>query len=775
MCANNAQRVVAVICFVLFGTALGMAQALFKAGSSPVTVADIGYAEPAGSIALVQISGTSVASPFSITYSAPITNNDESEISVMGTGLLSATTVQIDREKNLLRLNIPAGGAAGDQISISGVRVAIADLGFSTVTAEIRAYSPSANAVLAGQTNLTVVGEITQPFFLDQSALPPLSYAGGKAIQNYTSFTIRELYPDALVGSAPGIGRIRITPFPLIPEGFSITFPATVDSSYTGAVFTTLSGGPETIPRSNGSTDVVYQLAEGSNSPSTIESFQFQVTMSGIGPGAGTVLFQATLVPIGLAVPSEDFPSRDLPRYAERLVPDEMDLVTGSTDLFIPFRIKSENNYTGIALTNPMKYRVRATLTAYDAAGQVITGSNITNPVEIQLPRRGQYAKLASQIFGDNFNVSSAGMIHIVGHTPLLPGFYLIGDNAGPKLDGSIGNVAALSVWYLPVVFRQGITPFNLLEMYNPADSEATITVRLMDANGIQVAARSRTISAGSTFLSDIRTLFDIDLNSFTGGYLRGESDSPLIVRQDFGNALESNVMTPQELDTIASFSIPQFASGGQYSTALTLINTNPSWVADLTLTPLDDSGHPIADPVGVLIQPGAQFVNTVAALFPNLGVGLVTGSIKVDVKSVYRGPFTTVPALTGSVRFSNIDGSASASLPLIILPVQDFVYAHLAQDDTWFTGVAVVNSGTAAADYTVTAYGQDGVVTGSYSSQLQPGERFAKLVYELIPESRHNSGGYVRITSDVPLTSFALFGTNDLKSLSAIPPQSAR
>src|SRR5438093_5959291 len=62
------------------------AQATFSVASAPTTAADIGLTELTGAITLSVVSGTTVAAPFRIDYSAPITHNSASEISVTGDG-----------------------------------------------------------------------------------------------------------------------------------------------------------------------------------------------------------------------------------------------------------------------------------------------------------------------------------------------------------------------------------------------------------------------------------------------------------------------------------------------------------------------------------------------------------------------------------------------------------------------------------------------------------------------------------------------------------------
>jgi hypothetical protein len=639
----------------------------------------------------------------------------------------------------------------------------------------------SGNSLVAGETNPIVIGAVMEPFSLDQSVAPPLSFSRGEATNATSSFVLTEQFPNAFTDATGVHGqtlptRIRITPFPSIPDGIHVTFDPIALSVETGATLTTLSGMPETVPRADGSTDVTFEFASAAGSPSTRESFHFDVSMTVESPASGTLQFQAALVPIGLAVPNAQFPSTDIPRYAERLVPDEADLMTGLTELAFPFQGESGLAFTGVAITNPQNFRVRATLTAYDADGMLITGGSITNPVNILLPRKGQYAKLAPEIFGAAFNATSEGTIRVAGKTTQLEGFYLTGDTAGTKLDGGTGDIAGSLVSYLPLALGVGDAPYSQLDIYNPGNSTATIDLRLMDSNGIPVAAAARSIPSGGRLLQDAGEAFGIELNSFPGGYIRGTSDSAVVFRENFGDASEANILaSPQTVASQAGFYIPHFATGDQYSTELTIINVSSNYKASIALTLLDDSGEPLpvaGNPANVEISAGAQLTRTVAALFPDLGPGLVTGSVRVAVKPFARGPFLTVPGLTGTVRFHAADTSSSAALPLFVAPSRDSVYSHVAQNLGYFTGVAVMNQDADPAEFTLDVYSKDGMLVGSLSSVLQAGERFSRLLHELVPASEGQVGGHVRITSPTPLTSFALFGTDDLRALSAIPPQ---
>ena len=783
MCLRIIRGLLVVLGVFSMSVASGFAQATFSVGTDALTAADIGQTELTGSLFLTVVSGTTVAAPFVITYSAPITNNAATEIYIMGTGALFAIAPNpvIDQSNNSLIINVPSGGAKGASILISGVRVAIDGLDLTQVTATVVSPSASGNAIVSGQNNLLVIRNVEEPFAIDQSVSPPLSFRNGLPVNPNSFFDVTEGFYNAFTSSVGIAGQtvpsqIRITPFPFIPEGVKITFSPTAASTDTGATLTTLSGSAETVPRLNGSTDVIYQFTSAVESATTIESFRIYISMALDSPsGTETIRFQAMLLPIGLAVPTKKFPSTAIPRYAERLVPDETELQDGFTELLFPFHKESDDIYTGVAITNPGDYRVLATLTAYDIDGSLIDGDDIENPVSITLPRKGQFAQIASDIFGPGFDSFSSGAIRVSAKTSELEGLYLVGDVSGSRLDGGTGDIRGARSWYLPVIFKQGLRPYNRLQIYNPGDSEATLTLMLFDASGGQVASATRKLPANGTLVDDVTDMFNTDLESFEGGYITGQSDFSLVIHNAFGNALESNVLKALPSLPVGKFYIPHFAEGGQYSTELTIVDTSYKIPAELTLTLLDDSGAtlPINDnPVKVTIAARAQWKKTLADLFPALGPDLTTGSIRIESKIVNFGPFGSSAPLMGAVRFSSTVGSASATIPLILDPAPKLVYSHVAQDLGYFTGLVVQNTNEESADLTIDVYSKDGMLVGSYSSVLEPGERFAKLLYELIPASEGQIGGYIRIESDAALTSFALFGGDDLKFLGAIPPQ---
>jgi len=150
----------------------------------------------------------------------------------------------------------------------------------------------------------------------------------------------------------------------------------------------------------------------------------------------------------------------------------------------------------------------------------------------------------------------------------------------------------------------------------------------------------------------------------------------------------------------------------------------------------------------------------------------LTTGYVRIEVEPYLIGPYPVVPLLTGSLRFSSADGYGSAALPLLIPPASEFIFSHVAQGQGYFTGVAMMNPNPEPVAFTLEVFKNDGTLVGSYTDSLQPGEKISKLLYQLVPASGRQLGGYTRVRSELPLVSFSLFGTDDGLSLSAILPQ---
>jgi hypothetical protein len=101
-------------------------------------------------------------------------------------------------------------------------------------------------------------------------------------------------------------------------------------------------------------------------------------------------------------------------------------------------------------------------------------------------------------------------------------------------------------------------------------------------------------------------------------------------------------------------------------------------------------------------------------------------------------------------------------------------VFSQLASNETYYTGVALLNSGAASANAVIDVYDSAGIRLSSKLETVPPGQRTSRVLTQYFPAlvGQNRSSGYVRVTADRGIASFALFGTNNLSVLSAVPAQ---
>ena len=101
----------------------------------------------------------------------------------------------------------------------------------------------------------------------------------------------------------------------------------------------------------------------------------------------------------------------------------------------------------------------------------------------------------------------------------------------------------------------------------------------------------------------------------------------------------------------------------------------------------------------------------------------------------------------------------------------KDALYAHVAQDQGFYTGVAIKNRARAPVDVTVEAFDAAGGFVGDTRFTLAPGARLVKFLFELIPETAgQRKGGFRVLSPGGAVESFALFGDETGNWISTIP-----
>ena len=163
------------------------------------------------------------------------------------------------------------------------------------------------------------------------------------------------------------------------------------------------------------------------------------------------------------------------------------------------------------------------------------------------------------------------------------------------------------------------------------------------------------------------------------------------------------------------------------------------------------------------VLEPREQRVVEFSVLFGLSATEVLTGSLEIELLNAFLGPFLVVPSINGSVRFKSVDGRYSATIPLFRVPDKNALYSHVAQDQGFFTGVAIKNRARAPVDGTVEAFDASGHFVGEADFTLDPGARLVKLLFGLIPETAgQRAGGFRVLSPDGAVESFAFFRRSD-------------
>ena len=178
-----------------------------------------------------------------------------------------------------------------------------------------------------------------------------------------------------------------------------------------------------------------------------------------------------------------------------------------------------------------------------------------------------------------------------------------------------------------------------------------------------------------------------------------------------------------------------------------------------------DDDGNAVAEPVELELPNGVSLRRSVRDLF-----GLVD---RETIQSGWIEITTDIPGIVGSAEIQAFDGEALTAIPLQPVQNSKFVFSHVARGYGFSTELAIVNSGSEPATLVLELRNPDSELLGTVGPlALAPGNRLVGLIAQLFPESEELSGGTVKVLSDAPVTGVELFYGDDLRVLSAVPPQ---
>jgi hypothetical protein len=427
---------------------------------------------------------------------------------------------------------------------------------------------------------------------------------------------------------------------------------------------------------------------------------------------------------------------------------------------------RRDETMIGMALANMGVGTAALTFTAVDDNGNLITGPGIVNPETHHLEPGMQRALVDLSIFGEGIAASEArGWIKLESSSPDVSGFFLTFDGDLTLMDGANFGYSPLKTFVLTEIEATGSTKINLA---NPGSGAATVSIDLMKADGTVRHSKSRTINGNGAL--------DADLYGDLFGEAEPDATDYILMRSTEGvqpfelmqkNSGDIASLTGQDATaggtTLYS---PQFVLGGPWKTSLSIVNLDrrPGMV---TLELIGEDGVPIGDMRAIAIAANGKVLIDDPEFFTIPDPGVVTsGYLKIESDGI---------RLAGSTVFGDASGgSFSSALPLIYRLKNSALYSHVASNDTYFTGVAVLNPGAEDANVVIDIIGADGGFIDRRIFWLPAKQKKARLLTEYFPSliGKDQSSGYIRLESDKPIASFSLFGTNSLSVLSAIPAQ---
>ncbi|HEY2933561.1 MAG TPA: SBBP repeat-containing protein [Acidobacteriota bacterium] len=420
---------------------------------------------------------------------------------------------------------------------------------------------------------------------------------------------------------------------------------------------------------------------------------------------------------------------------------------------------------TGIAIVNLSDRNAAVTLTAYDPSGGVLSGRGLRNPAGLFLNPGQQVAILARQIFAaDSTARVPISWLRLESSARQTAGFFQTFNSDLSILDGADASSTLATSLVFPDIEDQGVTEFHIV---NPNNSPAVLTFELLQSDGTQrLPPITRQVNANAIWAESYHDIFS-GIRPFAADYVRVTSSQPLLGFELLRKPRQY-VKALNGQDAGAGGTVlysPQYVAGGnQYLSTLSVVNLD-SLSGTVTLEFFRDDGTPIGSRRIVPIAAKGKIYVSDQAFFAS-GTTASQGYVKITSNGI---------RLTGSVAFGDPGRVRFASaLPLVSTFFRSLVFSQLASNQTYFTGVSILNPNATVARVTLEVYDESGVLLGTKTEEIPAAGRTARLLTEFFPQlvGQNRSSGYIKVNSASPLAAFALFGTNDLSVLTAVPAQ---
>ncbi|HSR49186.1 MAG TPA: DUF11 domain-containing protein [Acidobacteriota bacterium] len=421
----------------------------------------------------------------------------------------------------------------------------------------------------------------------------------------------------------------------------------------------------------------------------------------------------------------------------------------------VPLSLGLPNTFVSMALVNLAGGPNAIDIDAVGRDGLTQSSVSLETPSD-----RGQTAFLTNEVFTAGSGVEEEATLVARGRQGRVRSFFMMGDNGLRRLDGIGGSMADGDELYFPMV-RSGAASDTVLFVFNPgSDPASDVLFELFDAQGNLMETALASMASMGSLRTTLKEMFgDFGLEE---GYVKVSSDVSLRgfeVLNDAGNFASLTAKVPRQVRRLV---VPHFLATADATTWLRLLNLNET-PAGGTLKLFDDSGNELAS---APIELGAFSLTRfdLQELFDFEQLEVITGYLEIRLSGGTAGVFERAAHVVATVSYES--GTFHAALPMAEKGFKENYFLHVAQSDEIgvFHGLAILNGGETAAQGLVEVFDKDGQPSGQAEFTLEPGQRVVDLLNgpEFFQAGFSQVQGHIKITSDHPVISFALFGGAD-------------
>jgi hypothetical protein len=443
-----------------------------------------------------------------------------------------------------------------------------------------------------------------------------------------------------------------------------------------------------------------------------------------------------------------------------------------ASQFIFPHFVFFASESTGIAIFNPSFSAATVTLTLRGPDGKLV--SNVTNPITLTVPARGQVAKTAGELFGTKVEIDAS--LEISSSTPGLASYYQTFDPALTFLDGSDAPDASTSLVF-PVIPgpTEGAAEIDLV---NPNIREASVDLKLWDFNGNLLGTSTINVPGGGNYRNLVSDMFPANTVFVGASHITAvckprnvlsavESIAGTSLFAGFssyappGGYVDCAGLNAVPLtQTTNTGVIPYFHTGGQYASTLSLMNVESAAV-NVSVTAVANNGSALGTRTFSLKAQG--------------GTRAPLQDIVTALGSRERDGWLLVQAsgrITGAIIYGRSDAASLTAVPLQSMPKVEFVFPQVAQGSGMRTDVALVNPAAFTSHVAVQLVGSDGSTLAANQIDLGPNQRVALALNQLLPEVSNQWGGILHFSANQALFTTASVWSDSGSIASNLTPQ---